>query len=132
MINDLSSEVTNLKRESKKKQVELIKNNRYINSISSEIVNIYKNEVSTKIDPRLINNVIEMSLISNLKKQISEMELEFRKKKEELEKIKKNMKFTKIAELTEENLIFKEELRKLSRFNENSMRKVKEYQFLLF
>ena len=132
MINDLSSEVTNLKRESKKKQVELIKNNRYINSISSEIVNIYKNEVSTKIDPRLINNVIEMSLISNLKKQISEMELELRKKKEELEKIKKNMKFTKIAELTEENLIFKEELRKLSRFNENSMRKVKEYQFLLF
>ena len=129
MINDLSSEVTNLKRESKKKQVELIKNNRYINSISSEIVNIYKNVVSTKIDPRLINNVIEMSLISNLKKQISEMELELRKKKEELEKIKKNMKFTKIAELTEENLIFKEELRKLSRFNENSMRKVKEYQF---
>ena len=128
VINKLKEEIANAKGEIHKKGIELSKKNKVIESINSEIVKIYNSSGGINIDAKVCMKAKETNLINNLKKQIKEIETELKEKKDELENLKKNMKITKMVELTEENKVYKEEVKKLSGLFENSKKKSLDYE----
>ncbi len=127
-INKLKEEVANAKGEIQKKSIELSKKNKVIDSINSEIINIYNSGGGINIDAKFCLKAKETILITNLKKQVKEFENELKEKKDEIENLKRNMKITRMLELTEENKILKEEIKKITALYENSKKKSQEFE----
>lgn len=68
---------------------------------------------------RTLNKTKETYLVDKIKRQYKDLQLYSKQKEEELDKLKKNSKVTKISELSEEVRVLSLELSKLKEFNQH-------------
>ena len=131
--NNLKAEITRIEKELQNKEKilqELI--------IATENSNISNNQENNLFDT--ISKTKDVLLIDSLKKQYKELQLRFKQKDEELERLKRNTKVSRITELNEEVKVLSNELQRLrdinitlSANNSNLLKEMKEleYRFLL-
>lgn len=109
----LSTEKKYLSSEIQRMQKEL--------ELKDKLIKDMMNENAEKIpggsSPGLSNKTMEKSkesyLIGNLKRQYKDLQMYSKGKEEELERIKKNIKVTKLAEMTDELKVYQKEVTKL-------------------
>ena len=109
-LNQMENEKINHKREITSLENEINQKDKIIESMMNE----------TQSNTNQSNKISEMHLIQSVKRQYKELKKAYEKNQQELLKAKKNIKITKINELTTENKIFNEQIEKLKElYNHN-------------
>lgn len=113
MVNNLKKELALSKSENVKKANEINRKDKVIEDIAD---NSQNSMFGGSNDMSYLSKAKEANLIIKLKKQFKDLKVQFAEKCEELEKVKKNIKFTKINEITQESKVYVDELNKIKSF----------------
>jgi chromosome segregation ATPase len=127
-LNNLNKELTVFKSQVHKKEKEISHKNKFIQDIYTDThTNLLKSRNETKLLQKLRDN----NLLSNIKKQYSDLKKEYSKKEIELETIKRTLKSTRLKEVQGEIQIYMDELQKLKSLYDISSQHNIHYETLL-
>jgi hypothetical protein len=116
-MNQIKRDFNLMKKDNYNLELELNKKDKLLDELATDTQNSMINHIENVSDlynqNKLLSRAQETSLVLNIKKQFKELKKEFNKKKDEHEQLKKTLKNTKVAELTNENKVFLEEIAKL-------------------
>ena len=133
--SNINEEYINLKENNKKLSYEKIHYKSELQKLEKDLLTKEKliNELITETQVQVINNNPEATknlnknkesyLVGNLKRQLKEIQREYKNKEEENDKLKKNTRVTRYYELSEENSIYYEEIKRLKIVNSELIKK---------
>lgn len=140
-VQRLKSELSQTKKEILQLDSEIDKKEKIIEELISDTqVNnqaAYLNPGTGQKNPQILSKVNETKLVMNLKKQFKDLRRDYTKKCDEIDEMKKLIKFSKLNELSIENKTLFTELTKIKNFYEISLQQnhkndmiLKEYENL--
>ena len=126
-LNHLNKELLVVKSEVHKKDKEINHKNKFIQDIYSDT---QSNMLKSQNEMKLLQKLRDNNLLSNIKKQYSDLKKEFNKKEIELESLKRTLKSTKLKEVQGEMQIYIDELQKLKSLYDISSQHNIHYEYI--